>query len=94
MTDYEKTVGPLKALASRSRLQILECMQKGISNPSDIAKAVGLEPTTVGQHLKKLLASGIIERITSHAESGTLTVHYRIRNNAKDELLASIQEIL
>ena len=92
-TDIEIVVERLKALASVSRLQILDCIQKGICTPIDVAKAVKLEPTTVAQHLKILLAAGIAEKIPSLAEGERPTVYYRIRENAKDELLDLIRNI-
>ena len=38
MIDSEKAEKLLKALADKSRLQILECIQEGTSNPGEIAK--------------------------------------------------------
>jgi hypothetical protein len=38
MIDYERTKEVVKAFANGSRLQILNCIEKGISNPVEIAK--------------------------------------------------------
>jgi DNA-binding transcriptional ArsR family regulator len=92
MSDYEKTERILKALADKSRLQILNCVQKGISNPGDIAKKLDRHRSTIEKHLRVLLKANVIEKVPSLTESGQLSVRYKARNRAI-ELLATIQEI-
>lgn len=92
MSDYEKTEKTLKALADKSRLQILDCVQKGISNPGDIAKKLDRHRSTIEKHLRVLLKANVIEKVPSLTESGQLSVRYKARSRAI-ELLARIQEI-
>ena len=92
MSGYEKTERLLKALADRSRLQILECIQKGVANPGDIAKKLDRHRSTIEKHLRVLLKAGIVEKVPSLTEKGQLSVRYKIRGNA-DELLAKIQGV-
>jgi len=82
----------LKAMASKSRLQILECMQKGVSNPGDIAKELKRHRSTVEKHLRVLLATNIIEKVPSLTRRGHLTIRYKISENA-NELLTRIQHV-
>jgi len=93
MTSYQRTIKPLAALASESRLQILEYVKRGVNNPVDIAKAVKLDLGTVRQHLRILSEAGIIERIPLVTQGGRLTVNFRVRHDAKDALLTLIQDV-
>jgi DNA-binding transcriptional ArsR family regulator len=92
VTGNTETVRVLKALASRSRLQILECVKKGISNPGEIAREVDRHRSTIEKHLRVLLSAKIVEKIPSLTEGGQLTIRYKIRENA-NELLTTIREI-
>jgi len=92
MSDYEKTEKILKALASKSRLQILECMQKGISNPGEIARKLRRHRSTIEKHLRVLLKACIIDKVPSLTKRGQLTINYEIRENAS-KLLITVQEV-
>lgn len=92
MNDYEEMERILKALASRSRLHILECIQNGISNPGEIARVLGRHRSTIEKHLRVLLAARIVEKVPSLSKGGQLTIRYDIRKKA-NELLAGIHEL-
>ena len=92
VTSNTKTVRVLKALASGSRLQILKCVKKGISNPGEIARELDRHRSTIEKHLRVLLSAEIVEKIPSLTEGGQLTIRYKIRENA-NELLTLISEI-
>jgi hypothetical protein len=47
MIGQEKAVRLLKALADKSRLQIVECIQGSISNPGKIARSLDRHRATV-----------------------------------------------
>jgi len=91
MNDYEKTEKILKALADRSRLQILECIQSGISNPGEIAKKLKRHRSAIEKHLRVLLAAKIIEKVPSLTQGGQLTIRYNMPDKAK-ELRVTIQD--
>jgi len=91
MSEYEKTEKLLKAFADKSRLQILECIRKGVSNPGEIAKKLNRHRSTIEKHLRVLLASRIVEKVPSLTEGGQLSIRYKIRDKAT-EVLSSIQE--
>jgi len=93
MNGYDKIERFLRALANKSRLQILECMQKGISNPGEIAKNLKRHRSTIEKHLKVLLVANIIEKVPSLTKSGQLTIRYKIRENAS-ELLTILAKLV
>jgi DNA-binding transcriptional ArsR family regulator len=91
MTGCEKTEKLLKALGDKSRLQILECIRKGVSNPGEIAKKLKRHRSTIEKHLRVLLVANIVEKVPSLTKGGQLAIRYKIRDNA-NELLVVIQK--
>jgi DNA-binding transcriptional ArsR family regulator len=87
---YDKSEKVLKALASKSRVQILECIERGVSNPGHIAKELKRHRATIEKHLRVLLATKIVEKVPSLTEGGQLTIRYRTREHVK-EFLASVR---
>jgi DNA-binding transcriptional ArsR family regulator len=91
MSGQEKTERLLKALGDRSRLQIVECIQGGISNPGKIARSLDRHRSTVEKHLRVLLRAGIVEKVPSLTSQGHLSISYKIAENAS-RLLAAVKE--
>ena len=91
MSSYEKTEQLLKAFADKSRLQILDCIRKGVANPGDIAKKLSRHRSTIEKHLRVLLKAGIVEKVPSLSTKGQLSIRYAIRENA-NEFLNKINE--
>lgn len=92
MSDYRKTEKLLKALASKSRLQVLDCIQKGVSNPGEMAKRLKRHRSTIEKHLRVLLEAKLVEKVPSLSVGGHLTIRYKMKNSA-NELLTDIQNI-
>ena len=92
MSGYERTEKILKALASKSRLRILEYIQSGISNPGEIARMMNRHRSTIEKHLRVLLAAKIVEKVPSLTKGGQLTIRYRIKENA-NQLVVTIQDV-
>ena len=92
VSGHMKTEKVLKALASKSRLQILETIQKGISNPGEIARKLKRHRSTVEKHLRVLLAANIVKKVPSLTKGGQLTIRYSVLENVI-ELLALIPEL-
>ncbi|MFQ6087924.1 MAG: ArsR/SmtB family transcription factor [Candidatus Methanofastidiosia archaeon] len=90
--EYEKTEKILKAMSNKSRLQILDCIQKGISNPGEMAKKLKRHRSTIEKHLRVLLSANIIEKAPSLNKSGQLMIRYKIRDSVK-EFLVTIQNL-
>jgi DNA-binding transcriptional ArsR family regulator len=82
MNSYEKTERILKAFADKSRLQILECIQNGVSNPGEIARKLDRHRSTIEKHLRVLLAAKIVEKVPSLSKTGQLAIRYKIADNA------------
>jgi DNA-binding transcriptional ArsR family regulator len=92
MTDYGRAEKLLRALGSKSRLQILEAIQNGITNPGDISKELKRHRSTVEKHLRVLLSAQIVQKVPALSTGGQLTIRYGIPENMKG-LIARIQDI-
>jgi DNA-binding transcriptional ArsR family regulator len=86
MGNLEKTEKLLKALGNKSRLQILECIQVGVSNPGDIAKRLKKHRATIEKHLRVLLTANLVEKVPSLTQHGQLSIRYKIKDSAKEPL--------
>jgi DNA-binding transcriptional ArsR family regulator len=91
MSGQEKTERLLKALGDKSRLQIVECIQGGVSNPGKIARSLDRHRSTVEKHLRVLLRAGIVEKVPLLTNQGHLSISYRITENAA-KLIAAVKE--
>lgn len=91
MSNYEKIVKLLNALASKTRLQVLELIREGTSNPGDMARKLNRHRSTIEKHLRVLLSAGIVEKMPSLSKGGQLTIQYKISKGAV-ELLSVVQE--
>lgn len=91
ISGYMKIERILKALASKSRLQILECIQKGMSNPGEMARELRRHRSTIEKHLRILLAANIVEKVPSLTKGGQLTIRYKTKEKVKG-LLTTIEE--
>jgi len=91
MNDLEKVERLLKAVGDRSRLQILECIQKKIDNPEQMARNLHRHRSTIEKHLHVLLQAGIVEKTPSLTDRGHLSIRYKVTENAS-VLLASLEE--
>jgi ArsR family transcriptional regulator len=72
--SLEMTAQVLKALAHRSRLQIVKTIGRGEACVSDLRQVVGSDMSTVSKHLTVLKSAGVVE----DRKSG-LQVYYRLR---------------
>jgi DNA-binding transcriptional ArsR family regulator len=91
MNSQEKTERLLKALGDKSRLQIVECIQRGVSNPGKIARSLDRHRSTVEKHLRVLLRAGIVEKVPVLTSQGQLSISYRITEKAV-KLVSAIKE--
>jgi DNA-binding transcriptional ArsR family regulator len=91
MSNYEKTEKLLNALASKTRLQILELIQEGTSNPGVMARRLNRHRSTIEKHLRVLLVAKIVEKVPSLSKGGQLTIQYKISAGAV-ELLSVVQD--
>ena len=78
----------MKALGSSTRLEIVELIQRGISNPGQIARKMDRHRSTVEKHLSILTMAGIIEKSPSLNELNRLEIRYKVRDSCKPFLKA------
>lgn len=94
MSDFSKIEILLKAFASTSRLEIIDCIQKGITNPGEIALELNKHRSTINKHLKILVEAEVVKRVDiSVKEDTTSTISYVLHKNA-NVLLATIKHLL
>lgn len=66
--------GTIKALSADTRRKILKLLSGHRATGADISRMLGLSPSTVNEHLKKLEASSLVRRI----ETGHKWVYYDV----------------
>jgi DNA-binding transcriptional ArsR family regulator len=91
MSSLQKMETILKALADKSRLQMLDCIRRGITNPGEISRELNRHRSTVEKHLRVLLNAGIVQKVPSLTEQGQLSIRYKLTASA-EELLTRIRE--
>jgi len=90
--DYSKLETLMKAFASATRLEIIECIQLGITNPGDIAIAINKHRSTVENHLRILLDADVVKKIQSKTKQGKISVTLVLQKNA-NVLMATIKHL-
>ncbi|HIH60457.1 MAG TPA: winged helix-turn-helix transcriptional regulator [Ferroplasma sp.] len=78
MRDYVQEEKFLSALASSTRLEILDMISEGHTNPGDIAERLNKHRSSIEKRLRILVTAGIIEKEPSLNERGQLSMRYRI----------------
>ena len=86
---YELRVEVLKALASHTRLHILDLLSAGERTVCDIAETLNSNQSTISCHLNTLRASGLV---TTRRE-GT-RVYYAVAHEAVTEMIALLDSVL
>lgn len=69
----------IKTLSAETRLRILKMLSEHRATGADMSKRLGLSPSTINEHLKKLEASGLVTRI----ETGHKWVYYEPSGKGK-----------
>lgn len=73
-------------MGNLTRLQILDSIEAGVSNPGEIAMSIGRYRSAVEKHLQVLLEAGVVEKVPALGVSGSLTIRYRILEGPKQLL--------
>ncbi|MFW9879316.1 MAG: ArsR/SmtB family transcription factor [Candidatus Thorarchaeota archaeon] len=81
------------ALGNKRRLEILDLIKDGISNPGEIARRMMLPRSTIEKHLRVLLNAKIVEKVPSLTSKGQLRVYYRMHNKIS-KIIQNTKEIL
>lgn len=74
VSQIERRVAVIKALAHPSRLTIAEALQQGEQCVCDLRELVGSDLSTVSKHLSLMREAGLVEM-----EKRGLNVYYRLR---------------
>jgi DNA-binding transcriptional ArsR family regulator len=76
----EITRKTIKALSSDTRLEILRILVRRRKIAADIAKLLGLAPSTVNEHLKKLEDAGLVKR----KETGHKWIYFEVTEDGRN----------
>lgn len=71
------------ALGSEKRLDIVENIDKGISNPGELAKKMNVGRSTIEKHIRVLVEGEILEKNPGLSSEGQLRVYYKLRENIR-----------
>jgi DNA-binding transcriptional ArsR family regulator len=92
LKDAARVQRIMKALGSSTRLEIIELIQRGISNPGQIARKMNRHRSTIEKHLAVLATAGVIEKSPSLNELNRLEMRYKVRDSCKP-FLAVIESL-
>jgi len=92
MLDFSKLEKLMKAFASSTRLEIIDCIQLGISNPGDIAITINKHRSTVENHLRILLGADVVKKVQTKSKKGLPGSTYVLQKNA-NVLMATIKHL-
>jgi len=65
MTDYNKLEQIMKAFASQTRLEMLDHIQRGLTNAGDIAMNMNRHRSSIDRHLRILAEANVVKKSTS-----------------------------
>ncbi|MFX0197838.1 MAG: ArsR/SmtB family transcription factor [Candidatus Hodarchaeota archaeon] len=81
------------ALGNERRLQIIESIERGTSNPGEISHKMGLPRSTVEKHIRVLVSAGLVEKLPGLTIEGRLRIYYNTTKIAKT-VLESVRKII
>jgi predicted transcriptional regulator len=82
----------MKAYASQARLEILDHIQRGITNVSDIALSMGRHRSSIDRHLKILVDANIVKKVQAKSKQGKIVSIYTLEKNA-NVMLATLKHL-
>ncbi|MBN1330114.1 MAG: winged helix-turn-helix transcriptional regulator [Candidatus Heimdallarchaeota archaeon] len=86
MKDKNDIATFLSAIANERRLQILEKIQLGVSNPGELSRSLNLGRSTIEKHLRVMVAGKVLEKDAGLSSEGQLRIYYKITERAKSIL--------
>jgi ArsR family transcriptional regulator len=86
---YTAKADLFRALGHPARIRILELLVDGEQPVSDLLAEIGLEPSTLSQHLAVLKRIGLVE---SSRKGNAVT--YRLADTSVEQLLAAARTVL
>ena len=86
MNNNKQLADFFNALGNERRLDIIEIIEKGISNPGELSKKMNISRSTIEKHLRVLVAGGIVEKDAGLSPEGQLRVYYKVQENVREIL--------
>ena len=86
---YEAQAAVIKALAHPSRLMMLEELNNGKKNVTELTKMVGADTSTVSKHLNVLKNEGLV-----FVEKEGTTVFYQLRMPCLMDFISCIESVM
>jgi DNA-binding transcriptional ArsR family regulator len=93
MSEFTFLAKVFSALGNKRRLEILENIKNGISNPGEIALRMTLPRSTIEKHLRVLLNAKVVEKVPGLTSKGSLRVYYRTHEKVVN-LIQNTKKIL
>ena len=84
MAPNKQLARVFSALGNETRLEILNMIEKNISNPGEIAQRKNMPRSTIEKHFRVMLAAGAVNKIPSLSPEGQLRVYYKITDITKN----------
>lgn len=82
-----------RGLGNERRLQIVESIEKGISNPGEISHKMGLPRSTIEKHIRVLVDADLVEKLPGLTIEGRLRIYYSATKITKT-LLETAKKII
>ncbi|NHJ86351.1 MAG: ArsR family transcriptional regulator [Asgard group archaeon] len=92
MSDYKELEILMKAFASATRLEIIDYVQRGVVNTTEIAQKMNLHRSTIESHIKILVEANVLKKIQIKNTKGILTNTFILQKNA-NVLMATIKHL-
>ncbi|TFG19198.1 MAG: ArsR family transcriptional regulator [Promethearchaeota archaeon] len=81
MQNKIKIAEIMGALGNVTRLDILDLIAEGISNPGALSKKLASPRPTIEKHLRVLLKANVISKYPGLSPEGQTRIYYRIAEN-------------
>ena len=92
MRDYIKMEQIMKALASQTRLEILDHIQRGITNAGEIALSMDRHRSSIDRHLRILTDANVVKKIPGKTKQGKIVAIYTLEKNA-NVMIATLKHL-
>ena len=92
MTDYNKMEQIMKAFASQTRLEILDHIQRGITNAGEIALSMDRHRSSIDRHLRILAEANVVKKIPAKTKQGKIVTIYTLEKNA-NVMIATLKHL-
>jgi len=92
MNDYNKMEQIMKAFASETRLEILDHIQRGITNAGEIALSMNRHRSSIDRQLRILSDANVIKKVLTKTQKGYSITIFTLEKNA-NVMLATLKHL-